>query len=59
MRPQHVILLGDSNSPRLTSEEVEALFAWTLETHDHNASRPQPAIFWHRDDDRSYWKFVN
>jgi len=35
------------------------LFDYTFEMHDHTASRPQPAIFWHRDDNNFYWKFVN
>lgn len=53
------VLPGSSKSPRLTQEEIEMLFDYTFELHDHNASRPQPAIFWHRDDNSFYWKFVN
>lgn len=55
----YVVLLGESKSPRLSPEEVETLFDYAFEMHDHTASRPQPAIFWHRDDNSFYWKFVN
>jgi hypothetical protein len=55
----YAIILGTSKSPRLTEEEIEILFDYTFEMHDHNASKPQPAIFWHRDDHSFYWKYVN
>ena len=53
------ILPGSSKSPRLSAEEIEMLFDYAFEMHDHSASRPQSAIFWHRDDNSFYWKYVN
>jgi len=54
-----VVLFGSSKSERLAPEEIDALFDWSFEMHDHSAVRPQRAIFWHRDDNSFYWKFVN
>jgi hypothetical protein len=59
MFPNYAILLGSSPSLRLTADEVDQLFDWTFEIHDHTASRAQTAIFWHRDDNCFYWKHVN
>jgi hypothetical protein len=56
----HVVTLpGDSNIPRLTAAEIEALCHFAFQVHDHNASAPAEPIFWYRTDNKAFWKFHN
>jgi len=52
-----VTLQGESRAPRLTPEEVEKIFQFAFQVHDHYATRPQPPIFWHRSNSDAFWNY--
>lgn len=56
----HVVtMLGDSNAPRLTPDEVDALCHFAFQMHDHEATTPASPIFWYRSEGKDLWKFWN
>lgn len=54
-----IILIGMDAAPRLTAEEVEALFQFSFQVHDHHASKPQEPIYWHRTPSKDRWELAD
>ena len=57
MYPPVVMLIGTDLGARLTPDEVEKLFEFSIQVHDHEATGPAQPIFWLRaeSDIRRFW----
>jgi hypothetical protein len=56
---QVVTTSGEPSDPRLSPDEIEALFHFALCVHDHEARVPSQPIFWYRTDSKDLWRFWN
>jgi hypothetical protein len=54
-----IALIGADPDSRLSEKEIERMFFYCFEAHDHQARAPQPCIYWHRSQSKDIWEFLN